>query len=219
MTTSCPPWTLGSTRSHRDHRVTSNLENTTSGPPTCCKWSKWSRGVRMSNSTRRLERVGTVVNPTQLFRMWMEEVHQYHALGDYTRSLVGKPDGAYPLVRLPALMRAAVHQEMKGQAQEAVARAVNTAQRDVIFLFHLFMNANKNLIEVRRGNWLELTLLCVMDTHAGPDQAPSFGREPWAEAATRFLLHVYGEAGAVDYLQHAVLRWAEPPLSRPGRGL
>jgi hypothetical protein len=154
----------------------------------------------MSNSTRRLERVGTVVNPTQLFRMWMEEVHQYHALGDYTRSLVGKPDGAYPLVRLPAQMRAAVRQEMKGQAQEAVARAVDAAQRDVMFLFHLFMNANKNLIEVRRANWLEVTLLSVMDTHAGPDQAPSFGREPWAEAATRFLLDVYGEAGAVDYL-------------------
>jgi len=154
----------------------------------------------MSNSTRRLERVGTVVNPTQLFRMWMEEVHQYRSLGDYTRSLVGKPDGAYPLVRLPAQMRAAIHKEMKGQAQEAVARAVDAAQRDVAFLFHLFMNANKNLIEVRRTNWLELTLLSVMDTQAGPEQAPSFGRQPWAEAATRFLLGVYGEAGAVDYL-------------------
>src|SRR6266542_3457166 len=108
MTTSCPPWTSDSTRSHRDHRTTSNPENTTSGPPTCCKRSKWSRGVRMSNSTRRLERVGTVVNPTQLFRMWMEEVHQFYTLRDWSVSLVGKPDGAYPLVQLPAKARAAV---------------------------------------------------------------------------------------------------------------
>src|SRR6266511_3006686 len=102
----------------------------------------------MSNSTRRLERVGTVVTPTQLFRMWMEEVHQFYSLRDYVVSLMGKPEGAYPLVRLPAQMRAALHKEMKGQAQEAVARAGDVAARDVMFLFHLFMNANRNLLEV-----------------------------------------------------------------------
>ena len=154
----------------------------------------------MSNSTRRLERVGTVVNPTQLFRMWMEDAHQFYSLKDWAASLKGKPEGAYPLVRLPAQMRAAVHKEMKGQAQEAVARAGDVAARDVMFLFHLFMNANRNLLEVRRANWLHVTLLCVMDNEAGPDKAPSFGRQPWAEAATRFLLDVYGEVGAVDYL-------------------
>src|SRR5439155_22793356 len=121
-------------------------------------------------------------------------------LKDWAASLVGKPEGAYPLVRLPAQMRAAVHKEMKGQAQAAPGRAVDAAQRDVVFLFHLFMNANKNHIEARRTNWLEVTLLCAMDTQAGPDEAPSFGRQSWAEAATRFLLDVYGEAGAVDYL-------------------
>jgi len=97
-------------------------------------------------------------------------------------------------------MRAAVHKEMKGQAQEAVARAADVAERDVIFLFHLFMNANKNLLETRRANWLHALVLSLTEKPANKDQPPTFGREPWAEAATTFLLSVYGEVGAVDYL-------------------
>ncbi len=42
--------------------------------------------------------------------------------------------------------------------------------------------------------------LSVTLTRTPPHEAPSFGRQPWAEAATGFLLDVYGEVRAVDYL-------------------
>ena len=152
----------------------------------------------MSNSTRRLDRVGRVVTPTQLFLLWMEEVQQFHSLRDYVLSLKGKPDGAYPLVRLPAQMDAAVRQEMKGQAQDAIQRAADRGERDVIFLFHLFMNANKNVLEERRANWLHVLLLTAT-LHEGPDgAAPTIGRTPWAEAMRAFLLEVYATTGAVE---------------------
>ncbi len=75
------------------------------------------------------------------------------------------------------------------------------------------MNANRNLLEVRRANWLHVTLLCVMDNEAGPDKAPSFGRQPWAEAATRFLLDVYGEVSAVEYLSKRYFGGRSPLFS------
>ena len=131
----------------------------------------------MSNSTRRLERVRTVVTPTQVVLLWMEEVHQFYSLRDWTLSLKGKPDGAYPLVRLPAQARAAVRQEMKGQAQDAVGRAVQSAERDAIFLFHLFANANRNVLEEQKANLYHLMLLCATLMLAR-DEAPIVGRSP-----------------------------------------
>ena len=154
----------------------------------------------MSNSTRRLERVGSIMTPTQLFSRWMEEVHQFHSLRDWTLSLKGQPDGAYPLVRLPTQMRAAVHQEMKGQAQDAIKRAASVAERDVIFLFHLCINANRDVLEERRANWLHVTLLISTLNQARAGETPTFGRQRWGEPASNFLLRVYTLAAVVDYI-------------------
>ena len=167
----------------------------------------------MSNSTRRLARVGTVATPTQIVLMWIEEVHQFYALHDYAVSLKGKPGGAYPLVRLPAQAAAAVRQEMKGQAQEAVHRAVAAAEKDAMFLFHPFMNANTNVLGRREANWLHLTLLISTLNATRAGEAPALGARPWAEAATRFLRRVYAEASAVDYVARRYFAGRSPLFS------
>jgi hypothetical protein len=152
----------------------------------------------VSNSTRRLARVSSVMTPTQTVLLWMEEVHRFYTLRDWAVSLKGQPDGAYPLIRLPAQARAAVRQEMKGQAQDAVKRAMQLAEKDAIFLYHLFMNANRNLLEEQKANWLHVTLLCLAFDRTVDEGAPMFGRQPWAEAAERFLLDLYANVGAAE---------------------
>ena len=133
----------------------------------------------MSNSTRRLERVRTVVTPTQVLLLWMDEVHQFYSFRDYVLSLKGKPDGAYPLVRLPAKARAAVHQELKGQAQETIRKAADTAERDAMFLFHVFVNANRNLLEQQQADWFHALALFLAAKPRRKTREPlTFGREP-----------------------------------------
>jgi hypothetical protein len=154
----------------------------------------------VSNSTRRMERVRTVVTPTQTVLFWMEEVLRFYTLRDWVVSLKGQPDGAYPLIRLPAQARAAVRQDMKGQAQDAVKRAIQIAEKDAIFLFHLFMNTNKNQLEEQRANWLHVGLLVLAFDATVDTGVPLFGRQPWAEAAERFLLEVYAATGAAEYI-------------------
>jgi hypothetical protein len=164
----------------------------------------------VSNSTRRLERVKTIVTATQVVLLWMEEVQQFYALRDYVVSLKGKPDGAYPLVRLPAQARAAVHQELKGQAQDAVRRAADSAERDAIFLFHLFMNTNRNLLEERKANWLQAGLLNATLRPGKAGKAPTFGRRPWGDAASAFLVEVYAHTSAVHYIAKRYFQGRSP---------
>ena len=159
------------------------------------------------------------MSPTQLFVRYIEDVHQFHSLRDYAVSLKGKPDGAYPLVRLPAQMRAAVRQEMKGQAQDAIHHAADRGERDVIFLFHLFINANGNVLLERRANWLQALLLSQTLHATAEGEAPRFGRQPWEEVGADFLLQVYAEAGAVKYLANRYFGGRSPLFSQVAEDL
>jgi len=157
-----------------------------------------------------MERVRSVVTPTQVVLFWMDEVHRFATPTAWIGSLKGQPDGAYPLIRLPAQARAAVRQDMKGQAQDAIKRAVQLAEKDAIFLFHLFMHANRNVLEEQRANWLQVCLLALAFDATVDSGTPLFGRQPWAEAAEHFLLEVYAATGAVDYIARRYFEGRSP---------
>ncbi len=112
----------------------------------------------MSAQQRRLERVAVSLTPQQAVLAWLEEAHQHQTMAEYSASLVGQPDLAFPLHGIPHRVAEAVRSAMKGQPREVVERVVRQQVRDGAFLVYLAIGANTRVLEERRVYWLHLIL-------------------------------------------------------------
>ena len=55
----------------------------------------------MSKAKSRLDDVEASLTPKQSVILWMEEAHQFSTMGEHVDSLLGGPDTAWPMYRLP----------------------------------------------------------------------------------------------------------------------
>jgi len=113
----------------------------------------------MSQGKQRLDRVENSLTPKQAIILWMQEAHQFPSMGDYVKSLLDKPESAFPLWRLPEQVERAARDAMKGQPKPTIEMAVRRAVRDVVFLFHLHQHLNRKAMEEQRAWNLLLVVL------------------------------------------------------------
>lgn len=108
----------------------------------------------MSLQAKRLDKLEGSLTPKQAMLLWLEEAQQHGSLQGHARWLKEQPDSAYPLSRLPRQVRQAVQEAHKGQPREQITAAVQRAERDVIFLFKLFMGVNARVLAARKEDAL-----------------------------------------------------------------
>src|SRR5688572_22735170 len=79
-------------------------------------------------------------------------------------------DGAFPLIKFPRQVEQSVRQDLYGMPAADRQRAVYLAVKDVIFLFHVFQQANDAVLTHERAHLLlvaylgELLRGCTRDT-------------------------------------------------------
>ena len=100
----------------------------------------------MTTSKRRIEKLESSLTPKQAVIKWMQDVHQYPSMLDYSMSLKGAPETAFPMQLLPNQVERAVESRLKGRPKDEVWSEVRDAVRDVIFIFHLHQQANIKLM-------------------------------------------------------------------------
>jgi len=96
---------------------------------------------------RRLDKLECSLTPTQAFLLWLEEAHGHGSLDAYVAWLKTQHDGAYPLIKLPALLKAAVQAATKGWDRKQVEPEIERQQRDVAFLFMLHQEVNTHVLQ------------------------------------------------------------------------
>jgi hypothetical protein len=117
----------------------------------------------MSSSQRRLDKVEATLAPQQVVLLWMQQAHQFPSMYEYVRSLKGGPESAFPLYLLPDQVERAMKNQMKGRPRQEIVRAMRSAVRDTLFLFHLHQQVNHKLMEKQeaflfRLRWLRAEL-------------------------------------------------------------
>ena len=99
------------------------------------------------------------LTPREAVILWMREAHAFDSLLDYGRWLMDQPDEAYPLIRMPAQVVAAVRNQNKGQRDEFLRDEFYQVQRDVLFLYHLHKQVNMRALQDEEALRLKLALL------------------------------------------------------------
>ena len=108
----------------------------------------------MRSGERRLAKIEISLSPTQAVLLWLEEAHQHGSLQGYARWLKEQPEAAYPLVHLPRQVRNAVRDAARGQRRQDIDALILRAERDVTFLFKLFMEAHARVLDARKADAL-----------------------------------------------------------------
>ena len=96
---------------------------------------------------RRLAKVEHSLTPKQVVLRWLQDVRRHPSLHAFVLSLKGKSIGEYPLSVMHKQVGAAVRQAYKGQKRDLLYQALNRAERDVTFLFKVFMHATIRVLE------------------------------------------------------------------------
>ena len=78
----------------------------------------------MNTQQRRLARIAVSLTPQQAVLAWLEEARQHPTMADYSASLVGQPDLAFPLHGIPHRVAEAVRSAMKGERPEVIQQTV-----------------------------------------------------------------------------------------------
>jgi len=154
----------------------------------------------VSTHKKRIDKVETSLTPKQAVLLWMEESHSHGSIWAYALWLKEQPDSAYPLVRMPQQVREAVRAAMKGESREVVGRYVDSAERDVAFLFKLVYLVNARVIDDSRSTafaflWL-LEKLKTLRGEKGKDFIKEAGA--WREYTRLVMGEVDAVHGAVD---------------------
>lgn len=97
--------------------------------------------------TKRIDHVEQNLTPRQAISLWMKEAHRFPSLLEYYRWLLGQPEDANPLVRLPAQVARAVTERSRGMAKGAEYEQLYRAERDLLFLYFLHELPNVRLAE------------------------------------------------------------------------
>ena len=151
---------------------------------------------------KRLVKVEYSLTPKQAVVLWLEETLQHGSVQAYAHWLKDQPASAYPLFRRPGQVRQAVKDAMRGRPREVIERAVERAERDVTFLFKLFMAVNARVLVEQRTDalgylWLLERLRRLWDA---PPTVLRKEAAAWREHALLLVSEAYALAGMVEGL-------------------
>ena len=108
-------------------------------------------------------RVGAVedhhLTPKEAVICWMREAHQFDSLLDYGRWLMDQPDAAYPLVRMPGQVVAALRKRNRGTPDHRLHDEIHRVQKDLLFFYFLHKQVNLHVLQQKTALRLRLTLL------------------------------------------------------------
>jgi hypothetical protein len=99
------------------------------------------------------------LTPQEAVILWMREAHQFDCFLDYGRWLLEQPEEAYPLVKMPAQVVAAVRARNKGRPDDSLRAEFHRVQRDVLFLYELHKQMNVRALLDQEALRLRLSLL------------------------------------------------------------
>src|SRR5665811_811155 len=108
------------------------------------------------------KRVGDVedhLTPKEAVICFMREAHQFNSLLTYGRWLLEQPEDAYPLIRMPKQVVAAVRAQNKGTSDALLRDELYRVQKDVTFLYHLHKQVNLQALQDEEALRLKVTLL------------------------------------------------------------
>jgi len=91
---------------------------------------------------RRLAKLEGALSPKAATLLWLEEAHQFGSLPAYVAWLIDQPISVAPLERVPAQVRAAALEALRGLPREVVRASSHQAVRDAIFLVELVLKLN-----------------------------------------------------------------------------
>ncbi|GEM_PF-6969160 len=170
---------------------------------------------------RRVAKVELTLTPAQAVVLWLEETLQHGSLRAYVHWLKEQPNSADPLVRLPRQVRQAVQDALKGYPKQHVAVAIERAERDVIFLYKLFMAVNARVLEARKADALGYLWLLERLRRLGDTPPAQLRKEAasWREHALPRAGEAYALAGAVEGLAERYFGGHTPLLPDEAEGL
>jgi len=113
----------------------------------------------MSQAKRASDVEEKNLSPKEAVILWMKEARQFDSLRSYGCWLAEQPLDAYPLVRLPKQITAAVRSQSKGVQEEKLRHSLRRSQKDVLFLFYVCEHFNTRTIEEEEIRVLKLALL------------------------------------------------------------
>jgi hypothetical protein len=123
------------------------------------------------------------LHPREAVLAWLVEAQQYPSLVDHVRSIVNLPVETAPLSVIGDRVEAAVRQDMKAQARNAIDTAVRRAVGDAVFLFTLAIVLNAEALEISRVEGLRATAVffCMGCLLGGPrvDDLPAAEAETY----------------------------------------
>jgi hypothetical protein len=113
----------------------------------------------MSMTTRLSSVEDHNLTPREAVILWMREAHEFDSLLAYGFWLLDQPDDAYPLIRMPAQVVAAVRSRHKGKKDHELANEFHQVQRDVLFLYHIHKQLNMRAIADAEARQLKVQML------------------------------------------------------------
>ena len=108
---------------------------------------------------RRLAKLEGALSPKAAALLWLEEAHRFGSLPAYVDWLIDQPVSAAPLERVPAQVRAAALEALRGLPRELVRVSSHQAVRDAIFLVELVLRLNSVAEETIRTEGLRYAAL------------------------------------------------------------
>src|SRR5665811_2262978 len=108
---------------------------------------------------KRIADVEDNLTPKEAVIYWMREAHRCDSLLTYGRWLMDQPEDAYPLIRLPKQVVAAIRARNKGTPDLRLGDQFYRVQKDVFFLYYLHNQVNLRALEEEEALRLKVTLL------------------------------------------------------------
>jgi len=108
---------------------------------------------------KRIADVEDNLTPKEAVIYWMREAHRCDSLLTYGRWLMDQPEDAYPLIRLPKQVVAAIRARNKGTPDSRLGDQFYRVQKDVFFLYYLHNQVNLRALEEEEALRLKVTLL------------------------------------------------------------
>ena len=96
---------------------------------------------------KRLDDLEDSLSPRQLVISWMREAHEYGDFISYGNWLLTQPEESYPLFKLPAHIYRASPVSRSRICEERDHAALHASYRDLLFLYHLHNELNKQIVQ------------------------------------------------------------------------
>ena len=96
----------------------------------------------MKHLKKRLDDLEDGLTAKEAVICWMRETHQFDSLIAYEQWLLDQPEDVYPLVRMPARVRAGVKSRTKGTPDRLLGEQFHQADKEVLFLYYLHRLVN-----------------------------------------------------------------------------